>query len=340
MKKQIIKTVSFVLVFVLMALSLTSCFIETPFGGDDDDTAHTHNFVKKFNARFSYEECTICGFKTDECPITNSGESDQNENQESFIVLENNSELVLELISYLRLKSVKSERGPLSTEIKIDIIVSGAKPVLVDFDSSSYYIVCAYYNSTHDIERINYCCADKYIWVKYAKEADIKEYYNDQELVVSFQINKASFVWDMSSDTANAISFEHFREFKAVFENGKNIYQCVPFDKVFIYSNTSDEENIYYSLSLSGSVFRTFNCAKIDEQYFIPYYLYRIYPDGHCSVTDLSNKLRLDFGKYYDELSNMLIYDKYIFIRDNGAIDYYALIDVNEFSNAFVNKGE
>ena len=340
MEKHIIKTVSCVLVFVLMALSLTSCFIEIPFGGDDDDTAHTHNFVKKFNARFSYEECTICGFKTDECPITNIGESDQNENQESFIVLENNSELVLELINYLGSINVKADQGSTTIETKIDKINNGAKPLLVDFDSSSYYIVCAYYNSTHNMEKRNYCCADKYIWVKYAKEADIEEHYNDQELVVSFQINKASLVWDMSSDTGNAISFEHFREFTAVFENGKNTYQCIPFDMAFVFLNTSDKENIYYSTSSLGNVYKTLDCAKIDEQYFIPYYLYRIYPDGHCSVTDLSNKLRLYFGKYYDELSNMLIYDKYQFIRDNGAIDYYALIDVNEFSNAFVNKEE
>ena len=71
MKNQIIKTIPCIMVFVLMALSLTSCFIEIPFGGDDDDTAHTHNFIEKTGESFIFKECTICGFKTDERPINN-----------------------------------------------------------------------------------------------------------------------------------------------------------------------------------------------------------------------------------------------------------------------------
>ena len=336
MKKQLLKIISFVMVFVLMALSLTSCFIEIPFGGDEDDTAHTHNFIENWDASFSFKECTICGFKTDESPITNIGESDQNENQESFIVLENNSELVLELMNYLGSINVKADQGSTTIETKIDKINNGAKPLLVDFDSSSYYIVCAYYNSTHNMEKRNYCCADKYIWVKYAKETDIKEYYNGEKIVVSFQVNKASIVWDMSTDTENTIGFEHFRIFNVLFENGKNTYQCIPFDMAFVFLNTSDKENIYYSTSSLGNVYKTLDCVRMDEQYFLPIYLYTTYPNGHSSNHDLT----VDFGKYYDEISDMLIYDKYQLIYDDGATIYYALIDVNEFGNAFVNKEE
>jgi Zn ribbon nucleic-acid-binding protein len=77
MKKQIIKAISAVLIFVLTVFSLTACFIEIP-DGDDEDTSHTHAFEEGADESFYFKECTICGYKIDKRPIADS-EKDESE---------------------------------------------------------------------------------------------------------------------------------------------------------------------------------------------------------------------------------------------------------------------
>ena len=107
--------------------------------------------------------------------------------------------LIATLIDYLRY--CNAERLPMnySAEKKIDMIKDGTQALHIGFDSSNSYFMCGYYNSAHNHEKDQYCCAKEYAWVKYERANEIQEYYNDTQIIAAFQINKALFTRDIMS---------------------------------------------------------------------------------------------------------------------------------------------
>ncbi len=118
------------------------------------------------------------------------GDTDDNQmlNEGGLEFQDEDSDLLLALINYLRWEKVHIEVGVTSTELKINDIKDGKQPLLVDFDSFDYYFVCCYYTPPHDLEIMDYCCAEKYTWVKFERESEIREYYNEQKNVGGISI--------------------------------------------------------------------------------------------------------------------------------------------------------
>ena len=117
-------------------------------------------------------------------------------------------ELKKELIAYLKEVNVEYELPDTSFEDKINEIISKKQSLYVKTDPDDYYFVCGYYSDTHELEKIDYCCVDQYIWISYTKAEFIKETFYDDALMVTFQVNKTT---GKILPGANSSSAEVFR---------------------------------------------------------------------------------------------------------------------------------
>jgi hypothetical protein len=338
MKKQIIKSISFVMVFVLMTLSLTSCFVEILFGGDMGDMTHTHDFTEKFNSSLSFKECNICGYKTDYVNLDDDGFNDKN-----IIELNANDkdkDLILSLIDYFTWKRLSLDMISLTIEEKIDRFKNAEQILLVDYNPLDYYFVCAYSDAHYEVEKASYCCIEDYTWVKYKNVSDIQEYYNGKKIIQAFQLNNASLVTDICSDEASTPHMEHFMGYKPKFENGINVNEAVVFDKIYVYLNSSDKAKVYDSWSSKTPYhpYITFDCILLDNQYYILELTHYVINGIYYDMTDT---IIIEYGNYYDTLMEVMILDKYSVDRNDDEMSYYetsyyGLIDVNDFADYFL----
>ena len=216
-----------------------------------------------------------------------------------------------------------------STAIKIDEIKNGKQALHVEFNKSEYYFVCAYYNTGHNYETIDYCCATNYTWVKFDDPKEVGEKYKDLSFVVAFQINKASFVADILTKDAVVPNIEHFQKYSPNFNNGLNTNDAITFDTNFIYLNSSNDKDVYHSMSAYNNEYITIPCIYLNERYYITKVLYTIYADG----TRSDNNIISDFGKYYDTLVNIMDTTSYSVTDEKGRTTFYGLIEINAFSN-------
>ena len=252
-----------------------------------------------------------------------------NNEEKSPTELQNNDVLVCTLIEYLQDLFVSHDLPDTSTAIKIDEIKNGRQALHVGFDKSRYYFVCAYYDSTHEHEITDYCCATNYTWVKFENPNEISEKYKDLSFVVAFQINKSSFVTDILTKDAIVPNIEHFQEYTPNFNNGLNTNGAITFDANFIYLNSSDDKEVYHSISAYDNVLKTLPCICLNERYYITKELYTIYADG----TRSDNNVISDFGKYYETLLNIMDTTSYNVTDEKGRNTFYGLIEINAFSN-------
>ena len=257
------------------------------------------------------------------CTVTHNSE------EKSPTELQNQDVLVCTLIKYLQDLFVSYDLPDTSTAIKINEIKNGKQALHVEFDKSGYYFVCAYYDNTHEDETTDYCCATNYTWVKFENPNEIREKYKDLRFVVAFQINKSSFVTDIITKDATVPNIEHFQEYVPNFNNGLNTNVAITFDTSFIYLNSSDEKNVYHSISAYDNVLKTLPCISLNEQYYVIKELYTIYADGTNSGSDVIS----DFGEYYDALINIMDATSYSVTDEKGRTTFYGLIEINDFSN-------
>lgn len=245
-------------------------------------------------------------------------------------VLDNESELIKTLIKYLQELHVCKDMYFLSLSEKIDSIKGGAEPLYVGFDSSSYYYVCGYSNNAFAcLEKeycsvtneprsktswSDYCHAITYTWVRFEKESEIPEYYNGENFVAGFQLNRSLGVTNILSVEANVPNIERFMRYQPEFKDGMNVKpSTVIKDEFFIFLNSSDKDNIYHSLeTLSDHDNITIPCVQIEDRYYI--YTYGIE--------------EWNFGKYYDRIMS---------IAHTETIENYDTIDVISIE-AFVNE--
>ena len=157
-------------------------------------------------------------------------------------VLDNESELIKTLVKYLQMLNLDILIYHVSLQEKIDSIKGGTEPLYVGFDSSSYYYVCAYYNSAHEREEKDYyCCGAEYTWVRFEKESEIQEYYNDEKFLAGFQLNRSLGVTNILSVEADVPNMEHFKWYEPEFKEGLNIkLPNVVKEEFYIVLNRSD----------------------------------------------------------------------------------------------------
>ena len=253
--------------------------------------------------------------------------------------LDKNSDLVVALTAYLKQSVFEFEYNifGISFSQKINGIKNGAQPIHVAFDPTNYYFVGAYYNPTHEYSESLFCCAQEYTWIAYKNETEIQECYNDMKCIAAFQINRALTVTNLLPDGTTTPGMEHFQIYKSTFENGVNVGAPIVFDETFIYLNNFinhfDEDMIYHSKSAHHHSNQTIPCVNLDGRYYLPFYLYTIYTDGHRG----EEKSYVNaFGEYYDALTSIMEKDKYSITKENGRTSFYGVISLEDFVNGVV----
>ena len=248
-------------------------------------------------------------------------------NENRPVELQSQDPLVGALVEYLQSLNWDYELPPDSTAIRIDKIKNGSQPLHIRFEPAASYFVGAYYDAPHESETGDYCCADKYTWVKFENAHDISETYKDKEFIVAFQMNKSSFVTNLLNKEAAVPKVEHFRRFTPDFQEGFNIADPLPFDETFIYLNGStSDETIYYSMDLYYHILVTFPCTTVNNRYYIVAYLDSLYPDG--------SYLDRDFGAYRDILtSHMRKCSITSLVNEQERTYFYGLIPIEDLAD-------
>jgi hypothetical protein len=251
-------------------------------------------------------------------------------------VLDKSSDLIVTLVAYLMQLMIDYDMGDTSLEKQINDIKSGTQPLHVAFDPSDYYFVCGYYNSPSENGDPLYEYCNEYTWVGYENESDICEYYKDMKWAVVFQINRALSITDLLPGERKVPNMEHFQFYEPTFENGRNTNASITFDDTFIYLNYPNcylnkfskiTSTMYYSNSIYYHYLNTISCICLDDQYYIDKELYRIYPDGTRSDSNVIG----DFGEYYDSLAIVMDTQKHKVIFEEGPTVFYGLIKINDF---------
>lgn len=250
------------------------------------------------------------------------------------------SELINSLKDYLPKKGVVY-RQQFSVEDKLDKIYGDyqfkedIEPVLLEFSGDKFY-VCAYYNADHENEDWEYCCSDQYEWIRFDNVNEIVENYYGKKLLISFQIDDASYVEKPLSDDTG-FKFSHFQIYTPVFDSGLNIAGELSYNKSYIYLNTNTDnssKHVYYTLSCYAyEDMYTVPCIKRNGEYYALLKLNCVNSSGQVLPHDIKN----DFGKYYDFLNESIIGEKFSEVGSNGNITYYGMIITDDFLNAQVD---
>ena len=248
------------------------------------------------------------------------------------------------LVEYLEQYNTEYELITYSEEETIDFIKKGAQPLHVAFDPSDYYFVCGYYNDPEGKEIPEYGNAKEYIWVKFGSADKIRESYFGKELIVTFQMNRALFVKDLSKNKNYLPGMEHFQIYKPKFKDGVNTNPPIDFFETFIYLNGVTTKNGYSYEWFKGKGYRsvkqydhrnlTFRCIYFEGQYYIPIYTHRV--DAGGEVENVSNNAR-KFGKYYDTIERIMETGRYSIENETyRSVEHYGLVSVEDFANEII----
>ncbi len=208
---------------------------------------------------------------------------------------------------------------------RLDMVNNGCSPIHMQFDSSLCYFLCAYFPQNNGHIESEYCCREKYTWVKFEYENDISQYYNGAEMVVAFQINIPIFCRNILSGTDDPINFEFYQRYYPAFSEGFNVNPRIDFEETFIYMNDSDDDTVYYGNAQNNPLdfqrdVRLIRCEKIDDQYYAFEY--------HYEVFDYQTELEYTFGKYCDYLSSVMITE----VVDKVIITWHEEYNGNNFT--------
>ncbi len=260
-------------------------------------------------------------------------------NTETKAVSETETELVQKdldlievLIDYLEYSNLNWDIGGRTFEEKLDAIKEGEHAVLLKFDTADRYYVCGYYDGKHERlrESIDHCCVSSYVWVTYENENEIKELHGDLRIAVSFQINSASYCQSIVPNRENPELAEHFQIYIPEFVDGINVASYIEFKDVFIQLWPPEYTGIYCSKDALLHDLYSIECVLVDGQYYINIgSVFSVSPNGEYREMDISRNL----GKYYDDLVDVMINDKYTSTNTHGRIIGYGLCAFEDIIN-------
>ena len=237
-------------------------------------------------------------------------------------------ELIKALTKYLSEYYAEYDMPETSVAIKIDQIKNGAQPLQLKFNPDDYYFVCAYFETEHEYEDVDYCCVSEYTWVGFNSQEDITESYNGIKFLLAFQINKTEICRDLLPDDRIVPKTEHFMLYKPIFQDGKNCNIPKEYDGTFIYLNSSKKSSVYLCSNHPTHDWEAMRYVELDGKSYIPVYLYTTKPyEGY------DKQIRWELGDYYDLLTKIMICDKYYEVSRNGSTMYYGLFEIEEFVN-------
>ncbi len=238
------------------------------------------------------------------------------------------------LIKYLQQIYAEYNLIAPSFEKQINKIKNGAKALRVTFDPNNYYYVCAYFNDSCEYEKHLYCCVEKYEWIKFDKETEIKEVYGGKEFIVAFQINKTVVCENILRPEKTDNIVEHYQLYKPEFSEGINIASAIDFDTSFVHIEISNKKTLYLSVEFYEHKLTSFRARIIEGECYYYSQLYFMSADGVKSECDLTR----DFGEYYDELMDVMIEDQYSEQMENGTTVHYGLFLLGDIVNLIKNN--
>lgn len=243
--------------------------------------------------------------------------------------------LIKSLTDYLMELNVNYDRDlpELNLKSRIDKINAGAMPLFASFDTKSNYFVCAYYNADHEYDETSYCCADNYTWVKAQRADCIPETYGGAPHVVSFQINTAPTVADLTGRAESVPSLGHFQMYSPEFIGGVNKKAALDYDTPIIYLNGSKDTAVYVSSYSYNFDYNTLPYVTLDGRVYITALRYTVARDG----TRRENDLRNDLGRYYDALTGIMQSENHS-VEASGTTSVYALFELGEFIDTVTAK--
>ena len=272
----------------------------------------------------------------DETPDTNEPESSlgENEPQEPADETDDTIQLDLDLINtlseYLRDYYISYEIPSLTFGQKIEKCKKERTPIFVNFGEECFYAV-AYYNDPH-VNAGKFCCYDKYTWVGFKSAESISEVLNGEKIVAAFQINYAENCCNLKTgDTDYVVG--HFLLFQPEFADGKAVSPNVFFKNPFIFLTKSEEKLIYYTSKSALHEVYSFECVKLDGNYFAKQ---MVNAENNGSIY-YEIDLQYSFGAYYDDLIESVILGKYSEKNLDHTINY-ALINIEDLAE--IIKGD
>ena len=313
-KSSLIKLVSLILLSTLLLVCLSGC-----------------DLLERFNILAPDEPQDNGGVKAPNENTDTKAPNENTENKDTVSVPDGvDADLIYALIDHLNNLMVEYDLLADDLNTKINKIIAGSQPLLLDFAASDYYYICGYYNcSEHDYESIDYPCAEKYTWVKYDAAEDIRDYSGELALVVSFQINKASLAECVIPGDTAPINVEHFLMYTPTFEDGVNKADAYEYGDSFLYLNSSEKNSLYFSTFVGYNSVVSRKCVKVDGEYYITQLARYSNAGGEVNEEDLAAL----FGKYYDGLMAIISDKEYSITNENGNTSIYALIAVDDFGS-------
>ncbi len=246
-----------------------------------------------------------------------------------------NRRLIKSLTDYLKELNAdyELEMPELTLESRIDKINSGRTPLFASFDTVDNYFVCAYYKADREHDETSYCCADNYTWVKVQRADCIPETYGGAPHVVSFQINTASTVSDLTGRAESVPSLGHFQMYSPEFSGGVNKKAALDYNTPIIYLNGTNDTAVYVSSYSYDFDYQTLPYVTLDGTTYITALRYTVEKDGTRNENDLHH----DLGKYYDALTGIMRSENHS-VETSGTTSVYALFELGEFIDTVTAK--
>ncbi len=220
-----------------------------------------------------------------------------------YNTIELSNDIIDEANEYLRTRQQEYYLRDSKFCEQLNRLKSGEKLLHVKFDPNNYYFVCAYYETAlgQKVDR-SFDDPAKYIWVGFANETEIPQYYEEAECVAVVQVNKTEYCRDIVSNSNAIPNIEHLMGINPVFKDGYNTNSPRVVEDMFVYVNNSDKDNVYY-YSRPEHQRSTIYCIELDGEFYVAN---RAFSETGELDTEY---LIYDFGSYYD--LNVMITDKY-----------------------------
>ena len=241
-------------------------------------------------------------------------------------------EISTQLSDYLRMLKLDYGLTDYTFENQINSLKDGRVPIFVNFSPKDCYYVCAYYNISHDVAEGDggiYCCVDNYTWVKFNKSTEIPQRYNDQEIIIVFQINRTDLIMNLLSEEIEPPIIQHFQMFEPEFIDGFNIKNSIEFSNIYIYLYGFDRRMILFSASNIFDRSLLIDCVFYENEYYVSNMIKKEISGKNTITVDLVYY----FGEHYDYLTDSSREKIYVETNLAGVTTHYLLTDLNSFIN-------
>ncbi len=203
---------------------------------------------------------------------------------------------------------------------------------LAKVDPERFYYMCGYYNETHPHEMSRYCCVRSYTWVKFESADAIQESYNDEKLIVAFQVNGTKACRNVMPVENTVPLFTYFQEYTPEFSDGYNIAAPLFADKFYVATTRSVKRDyMFLAENDDNHHTKTRACVVLDGVCYLTDKQYVEYPDG------TREDYAMTAGRYYEALAGIMITDKYSETDSKGNIVHYRLFKLDDVVDILLN---